>query len=459
VQHYVKLSIMKALILNIIMGGFLSLLWSCSSIDNQYLNKSIEVEKWLSEQKINSFDAEIWADEVGKEEVSLSLSSGVSGKVLFYLELYLATDNLAYLEEALIGCDYIATHLPQNVDQAKALRNSSSLYGEISGSAFVLMEAYKLTKDERWNISVNHCLSLIDSLSTNSDGRYWNSFNDVLVGSSGTGLLLLYLYKETGDPRPLRMAKEAAETLEQRAIRKQDSLYWHINQDTDMNLPNFSHGAAGVGYFFTCLYEETKDAEYLDIARQVAKYLELIAWKSDNSFLLPYGFPDYGWEREYDIGWAHGPAGTARFFFKLWQVTNEEKWLDIVKKCSNGIKLSGLPNAPNEHFGSASFPIDMRFGLGSVIDFYINLKQENILEANDSYLDELIRVLDEKAVIEDSIKRFWQIERYGFMGGNEEESATFTGYFYGSAGLGRLYILRHNLQTNNDKIRLPDDPF
>ena len=446
--------------LPLILCCLLNLIWSCTSIDNQYLDESKKVENWLSEQKIKIDAEEIWIDEIGNEKVSLSLSSGVSGKVLFYLDLYLATKNEKYLDEAIEGCNYIVKNLPQNTEQARSIRNGASLYGDISGSAFVLMETYKVTKDKQWKVSVNHCLSLIDSLSIQSDGRYWNNFNDVLIGSSGTGLLLLYLHRELQNPKALQIAQEAAEVLEERAVKAQDSLYWYINQDTDMNLPNFSHGAAGVGYFFTCLYEATNDVHYLGIARKVAKYLELIAWKPNDSFLLPYGFPDYGWERKYDIGWAHGPAGTARFFFKLWQVTKEKKWLDIVKQCSNGIKYSGLPNAPNEDFGQSSFPIDMRFGLGGVMDFYIDLNQQDILDSNDGYLEDLIKALDEKAKIEKPLKKYWELERYGFMGGDKGTPVTFTGYFYGSAGLGRLYLKLHNMI--NDKktgIKLPDNPF
>lgn len=414
----------------------------------------------MFEQKTGGAEENIWVDEIGDEKVSLSLSSGVSGKVLFYLELFLATKDNTYLNEAIHGCKYIASHLPVNVNEAQSVRNSTSLYGDISGSAFVLMEAYKITKDEQWKYSVDHCLMLLDSLSMKSDGRYWNAFNDILVGSAGTGMLLLYLHKETGEDRPLQLALEAAKVLEQRAIRESDSLYWYINQDNEINLPNFSHGAAGIGYFFASLYDETGDENYLNQALEVAKYLDLIAWKPDDSFLLPYGFPDYGWEREFDIGWAHGPAGTARFFYKLWQITKDDKWLKIIRECANGINYSGLPETPNDKFGSTSFPVDMRFGLGGVVDFYISLSRHEILEPDDIYLERLITSLDEQSMIQENVKRYWQIERYGFIGGDKGAPATFTGYFYGAAGLGLLYIKLHNLKTqSNEVINIPDDPF
>ena len=434
-------------------------LFSCNKKNQKYLDESKKIDSWLREQKIKIDSTDIWRDVIDSDRVSLSLSSGVAGKVLFYLELYLASGDRQYLNEAIQGCDFIIKNLPQSVKAAKSIRNASSLYGEISGSAFVLTETYKVTNDTRWRNQIDHCLSLLDSLSLQPDGRYWNNFNDVLIGSSGTGLLLLYLYQELQIPKALQMAQDAAKVLEERAIRNQDSLYWYLNQETDMNLPNFSHGAAGIGYFFARLYETTNDPHYLDIATNTANYLELIAWKPEQSFLLPYGFPDYGWEREYDIGWAHGPAGTARLFYKLWQISKDEKWLDIVKQCSGGIQYSGLPNTPNEHFGTEPFPIDMRFGLGGVIDFYINLKREHVLDA-DLYLDNLMAILDSGATALDPGKKYWQIKRYGFMAGEKNTPITYTGYFYGAAGLGRLYIRYHNLINNHKKgIKLPDNPF
>lgn len=429
-----------------------------STKDDTYLNKAKKVAEWLNKQKIQSGDHQIWVDDIGQNQVSLSISSGVSGKVLFYLDLFLASGENQYLEEVIMGCEYLVGSLPKNVEEAKAIRNGTSLYGDISGSAFVLMETYKITQDQRWKTSVEHCLSLIDSLSFPSDGRFWNNFNDVLVGSAGTGLLLLYLTEELQHPNALQITVEAAKTLEEQAVHNRDSLYWHLNRENSFNLPNFSHGAAGIGYFFASLYAATKNEHYLDIARQVAKYLDLIAWKPNNSFLLPYGFPDIGWEREYDIGWAHGPAGTARFFYKLWEVTNEQKWLDIVRQCANGIKYSGLPDAPKQHFGETPFPIDIRFGLGGVIEFYIGLS-ENDITTNDLYLNELLVALDKRA-IEDSTSMYWPIERYGFMGGEKGTQSSFTGYFYGAAGLGRQYVKMHNLVNDRAMgIKLPDQPF
>ncbi|SNS78068.1 Lanthionine synthetase C-like protein [Ekhidna lutea] len=444
--------------LNLLSYLFIVVLAACSFTDNTSLEKSEKVANWLSQQKLATNNHTIWVDELGEEKVSLSLSSGVSGKVLFYLDLYLSTGEQQYLDEAIIGCEYLVDELPQNVEDAKSIRNGTSLYGDISGSAFILMETYKLTQEEKWKTSVLHCLSLLDSMSIQPDGRYWNNFNDVLVGSAGTGLLLLYLYDELDDPKALQIAKEAAESLEQRAVRNQDSIYWHLNQNNSFNLPNFSHGASGIGYFYARLYETTNDEHYLNISRQVAKYLDLIAWKPENSFLLPYGFPDIGWERAYDIGWAHGPAGTARFFYKLWQVTNEGEWLEIVKQCANGIQYSGMPEQPNDRFGEAPFPIDMRFGTGGVIDFYINLHTAGLIE-NEAYINALFMELENQAV-QDSTTLYWPIERYGFMGGEDGSMATFTGYFYGAAGLGRLYTKRHNLINEREKgIKLPDDPF
>lgn len=447
-------------ILQILLPGILLIITCCSPSNNSSpnLDRAREVAAWLSNQKDITGSFDIWVDEIGSDNVTLSLSSGVAGKVLFFLDLYKASEDKRYLDEALAGCDYIKNHLPSSIEESLAIRNSSSLYGDIPGSLFVLVEAQKLLGENQWSESIEQGLNLLDSMSQNDDGRYWNQFNDILVGSAGTGLFLLYLHRETGNDRPLEMAIEAAEVLVERVVSNNDSLYWYLNQDSNFNLPNFSHGAAGTGYFFVSLYEITGDNRYMDMALKAARYLDLIAWKPNNSFLLPYGFPDIGWEREYDIGWAHGPAGTARFFHKLWQVTGDQKWRDVVMACSKGIQYSGLPGPPRDKFGTTPFPMDMRFGSGGVIEFQMNLLKNDYLEDSDPYLRHLMDSLDSRAIIADG-SRYWEIERYGFMGGEKGSLVTFTGYFYGAAGLGRLYTLKYYLETEQDWIRLPDDPF
>ena len=428
---------------------------SCNPPDSSYLKQAIEVANWLKEQKSGN---EIWVDEIGEDKTSLSLSSGVAGKVIFYLELYQATANESHLEEALYGANYLIQEIPQDTSEAKSIRNVTSLYGDVVGSAISFVEMYRVTEDTKWKEAATACLNILNQLSRGSTQRNWSDFNDVLVGNTGTALFYLYIYQQLKDTVALSLALDIAETLKLRAKRNADSIYWHLSEQNNFNLPNFSHGASGIGYFFASLYETTGDVDYLETALSISDYLDLIAWQSDSIYLLPYGFPDIGWERGYDIGWAHGPAGTGRFFVKLWQIMGESKWKQLAIKCANGIEFSGLPRSPNDRFGSDPFPVDMRFGMGGVIDYLLGLKALGIADRT-TYLNTLFMALDSLST-RDKNKRYWEIEKYGFMRGEDGDSTIFTGYFYGAAGLGLQYVKMHNsAQGNKNLVRLPDSPY
>jgi len=64
------------------------------------------------------------------------------------------------------------------------------------------------------------------------------------------------------------------------------------------------------------LHRYTGDPAFLTAARDAATYLEAIARTDAGVFLVPYGWPNAEWEGLYEAGWAHGAAGTARFFHR-----------------------------------------------------------------------------------------------------------------------------------------------
>ena len=52
---------------------------------------------------------------------------------------------------------------------------------------------------------------------------------------------------------------------------------------------------------------------------------------------------------------------------------------------------------------------------------------------------------------------YWTIPRFSFQGDGD---ATYTGYFYGSAGMGMALLEMHYAETSGkQRVRLPDDPF
>ena len=66
-----------------------------------------------------------------------------------------------------------------------------------------------------------------------------------------------------------------------------------------------------------------------------AEYLQAVAKTDGDVCMIFHNEPD-GKELYY-LGRCHGPVGTARLFYRLYQVTNEGKWMGLVKKAARAI--------------------------------------------------------------------------------------------------------------------------
>lgn len=426
-----------------------------------YLEAAQQTAAWLDSVSIAMPEGTAWPADVLRPDtvVTHTLGDGVPGIVVFFLELHRATQDGAYLNQARRGADYLLTTLPGSV-QLDASPRLGSLYADVPGTSFALYETFKATGDARYRDGAIQGVTLLHETATETDeGVYWDeTYNDVLYGTAGTGLFLLYAAREMGHAASQALAAQAGQTLLRRARPEQGGLTWLFREDRDFILPNFSHGTAGLGYFLAMLYDATGEQDFLDAALGAATYLEAIARTEHGGFLVPYGWPNPDWEGHYDVGWAHGPAGTARLFYKLHQITGEARWMDLVKASAQGIRQSGLPHTPQPGFGDEPFKPDLRFGTASVALFFLDLYQETNDSADLAYARTLVDDLLARAT-HDAGKRHWEAPRYAFFehGG---EPAAFTGYFYGAAGYG-LVLLRLDAAQHSEKhkIALPDDPF
>lgn len=424
-----------------------------------YLGFARSAAVWLDSNAVEVDGSLQWPDAIDEpDKTTLSYSDGMAGKVTWCLDLFKATDNTVYLDKAILAGEYLLKNLPQQTDSLKGKFWAFSPYGSVCGPGFALTELYKQTDSEKYKQAALGIVDVLDHFADNKqDTISWDLGNDVLGGLSGTGLFLLYASEELGSTKAKGMAARAGETLISRAIKEKGRWSWKRGQNSQYILPNFSHGPAGVGYFLASLYEETLEKKFLDAAFHSVNYLDSIANQEDGAYLIPYGFPDPGWSRAYDIGWAHGPAGVARLFIKLHQITGEAKWLAKAEACYRGILKSNPLGKPKPGFGSEIFTIDQRFGLAGVAAFY----QEMYLYTDDQkYLNSAVATLDHilaKSVYQDGLS--WPFERFGFMSNAGKES-TFTGFFYGSTGFGSVLLNQYNLMEGKPLGgRFVDSPF
>ncbi len=427
---------------------------------HRYLNYALEVGNWLNQIEKQSDAGVSWPDDLDSEKTSNSLSVGIAGKILFLLQLWKASKDEEWLTKAEMAGEHLLINLPAenntNFDRAGLF----SLYGNICGAGIALSALYENTQNQRYKTGLEQIVQLIKSKAkVNQDSAYWDARNDVLTGLSGTSLFLLHAFHVLKDETVLQLVRKAGNEILDRALHENEGLNWHLGQDRAFTLPNFSHGTAGVGYFLICLYEQTRDPKFLEAAKKACDYLLSIAQQSENGLLLPYGIPNEGWERLYDLGWAHGPAGSARFFYKLYEVTKEVKYLDLFSASAIALLNSGIPyNQDTVSFGHENIPIDTRFGMAGMIPL---LLKANKTFKQDSYF-EMSEVLTNSIMINSTRKEgslHWSIPRYGFMG-EKGKPKVFSGYFYGAAGFGLSLLQMHaSLNDTNRNIKLPDDPF
>jgi lantibiotic modifying enzyme len=427
---------------------------------NRWKQDAHSVARWVRTIAVDTEEGRYWpADALSPSEADVELGDGTAGVVLFWIAMHRAEPHGGFLEDVRRGADYLAAHARTSIDPAAPGAWTTGLYGPIAGSAFALHEAYKLTGDERHRNAALRLVELLHSTAQrDAAGASWGNNHDVLSGAAGTGLFLLYAAREMGHTASGELAAEAGRKLLRRAVPdSRGGITWKVSYESRFVLPNFSHGTAGIAYFLASLYELKRDPAFLDGALAGAAWLETVGDRSDDGFRVFYGWPDARWERRYDIGWAHGPAGTARLFFKLWKISGEQKWLDLVKAGARSLRNSGLPVSPKGEYGK-EFDRTQRFGTAGVVRFFLDLYATTGERAD---LDFAIRLADDirGASIrqKDSLK--WASKRYGFME-RPNELAEFSGYFYGAAGYGLMLLgVDGAIEKEPWTLRLPDDPF
>jgi lantibiotic modifying enzyme len=308
--------------------------------DRPYLNAAEEASRWIDASAIQKDTGTVWpSDPLDVKTVNTGLYGGTPGVVLFYLEAYHDTGERKFLDKARAGSDYLLSVIGS--------QKQPGLYTGLAGIGYTLMTAYKATGDEKYRQGAVECVKQIQRTARLvGAGLEWGTATDIISGGAGTGLFLLYAARELKDPTALDTAVQDAKRLIELGKPEKGGSKWMLTNEREM--PNFSHGTAGIAYFLAGVYADTKQQEFLDAALSGANYLLSIANTENDQCLIFHADPD-GLDRYY-LGWCHGPAGTARTFYRMYQVTGDKKWLDWTKRSLNGILKSGIPEKRTDGF-------------------------------------------------------------------------------------------------------------
>jgi lantibiotic modifying enzyme len=404
-----------------------------------------QVARWIRTSAISTGEGTTWPAVPGdNESINNTLYSGTPGVVLFFLEAYHATGDKSYLEDACSGADYLLSTLDEE--------QGAGLYVGISGIGFCLEEIHQVTEDMRYRQGVLQCVRYLEEWAEEmDDGIQWGETTDIISGNAGTGLFLLYLADRWKDDSVLDMAKKVGDRLTVIGVPAGDGVKWAMDPRYPRLMPNFSHGTAGIAYFLASLYRMAKEQKYLDGALAGARYLQSVARTDDDGCLIFHHEPEG--EDLFYLGWCHGPVGTARLFYRLFQITEDREWMEWVEKGARGILDSGIPDREVPGFWNNA---GICCGSAGVAEFFLSLYE---ITEKQEYLDFAAKLTEQirgKATADENGMRWVHAEHRS----RPEFLQAQTNLMQGAAGIG-LWLLRWEeyAQGRQPLLVLPDNPF
>ncbi len=410
-----------------------------------YKDVAVDAAKWIRTARVATPFGIAWpADPRNPKTVGTTLYSGSPGVVLFLIELHHATGDAAYLDDARRGADDLLTKVSSEP--------RPGFYEGIAGLGFTLGETWRATKDEKYRkAALASVRALQERALPAGRGVQWSNTTDIIAGSAGIGLFLLYADETLQAPVARALAVRAGDRLIEQGVADKGGLKWAMDPTFPRLMPNFSHGTAGIAYFLATLYKVTREPRFLDGATAGARYLQAIAKSDGDICLVQHDQPDN--LDLYYLGWCHGPAGTARLFYQLYAATGDQAWMTWVMKSANGVLTSGIPEQRTPGFWNN---VSQCCGNVGVAQFFLDLYGAT---KDRRYLDFATRMTADllaRATRDSSGTRWVQAENRTQPGNLVAQ----TGYMQGAAGIGTWLLRLDAAQRQRTTfVRFPDSPW
>jgi lantibiotic modifying enzyme len=402
---------------------------------------------WVRASAVETAHGLAWpADPRTPDSVVTNLYTGTPGVVLFLLELHHATGDAGYLRDAARGAD----HLMATLDA----RQGAGLYTGLAGVGYTLGEVHRATGDAKYRDGMKKVVALIAASAKPADrGVEWSPVTDVISGTAGTGLFLLHAAGTLGDDEALALARKAGLRLLDAGLPEAGGTKWAMSPQFPRLMPNFSHGTAGIAYFLASLYDATNDRAFLDGALSGAAYLKAIARTEGDVCLIFHNEPAEEGMNLFYLGYCHGPAGTARLWYRLYQVTGDRAWLEWAERSARGILASGIPEHRTPGFWNN---VSQCCGSAGVASFFLALHE---VTGKPEYLTFARKVTADvigRATVDAHGARWVQAEHRV----KPEERVAQTGWMQGASGIGAWLVQLDGFERRRVRfVRLPDDPF
>ena len=175
-------------------------------------------------------------------------------------------------------------------------------------------------------------------------GQPASELRDLIIGEAG---ILLALVTMGGGPDVARAAGWIADRLAAAARWPDGEPHggpdWLTDDTFAYSMPNFSHGAAGIGFVLATASGPLGRPDLLGLAAGAGRRLERLGRCPDGTLTVPLTIPHRPTAAPVAYGWCHGAAGTTRLFTLLDQLQPGEGWAACAAAGRAAIQTSGLP--------------------------------------------------------------------------------------------------------------------
>jgi lanthionine synthetase-like protein len=200
--------------------------------------------------------------------------------------------------------------------------------------------------------------------------------NDVTLGTAGVLLGALWARRH-GAVGARQVAEHAAAVLMAEGEQVPTGTNWRFvperHRTAERNeMPNFSHGLAGIAAALAVAGVELDRAELVEAARSGAEHLVTLADQTEPGFAVPRTFPRVSEDMDrVTYTWCHGPTGTSLLFAALAHAgvpevagVSPREWH---RRCLYSVRTSGLPQRRHPGFWDNDGRCCGTAGVGDVV--------------------------------------------------------------------------------------------
>jgi lantibiotic modifying enzyme len=396
--------------------------------DRPFLDMALRCARWIDASAQTTGDGVAWpADPLKPAAIGLDAYNGMPGVISFFARLWHATGDERWRERARLGGDYLIAE-----SRRQDARLADGLYTGGAGLAATFHMLAELRVAPAFGDAARAMTDRLRRRGRAIDGGIeWTGGYDIIGGAAGIGLWLLQAAATWKDPAHTDLAVRAGRRLLAAGQPSEGGLMWFPAPAVTRNYPNFSHGTAGVAYFLATLYQHTKDQAFLDGALAGAKYLDAVATRRNGARAIFH--VTGGGENRFYLSWCHGPVGTARLFYRLFQITADRRHRSTIDELTAWVLESGAPEQSSDGYWNNISQCCGDVGIGQ---YCLDLARTFGLQSLDALRSRVVAHLRARAADDAAGLRWVQAEHRV----QPENLVAQTGFMQGAAGVGTFFL-------------------